>query len=395
MLKKFLTQIEEKYVFKVSQYFWHIIVGLISLGIVAGVFLLIYGVFPTFKTTVEKEKYPPLVEVTYSDINNALLGKKKEYQPEPIDQRYTTLTETYSDEYYTVFETKLDTLKQLIPPEKYRWDAAGYWYYPYGERYPSYRSWIETDIGIYRRLDKAYENSSANSYKLKTDLISSFIKLVKLYKEPNRIAVLKYAANICQQSVNKSLILIDKLAQSYNQFGESDLNYLNTLSNFAESNPREGEKFIELVITTVNMIDKKNRTSALEVLKDNFYRYYNTKIEQQVEATNNFLTLIRKFDVDKRVNALEKYYEISVIKNRNREQEINRIEYDYSQELSRAEMEYLASQAEKADLRTKGLYGVASGFVVIAFIALLLVLLSIQRYLKNIDAKLEKVPIDA
>lgn len=391
---KLLTKIEEKYVFKVSQYFWHIIVGFISLGIVAGVFLLIYGVFPTFKTTVEKEKYPPLVEVTYSDVNNALLGKKKEYQPEPISQSYTSQSESYTDEDYKIFEKKLDTLKQQIPPEKYTWDATGYWYYPYGERYSSYRSWIEADIGLYRRLDKAYDNSSAYSYNLKADLISAFIKLVKLFKETNRVSALQYAANICQQSVSKSVILIGKLAQSYNQYGESDLSYLYTLSNFAKSNPREGEKFIDLVITTANMMDKKNKTSALEILKDNFYRYYNTKIEQQIEATNDFLTFIKKFNIDKQVEALDKYYEISVIKNRNREQEINRIENDYTQKLSEAEMEYLASQAEKADLRTKGIYGVASGLVFIAFIALLLVLLSIQRYIKNIENKIEKVSIN-
>ncbi|MEW6507332.1 MAG: hypothetical protein AB1432_06245 [Bacteroidota bacterium] len=395
MLKKFLTNVEEKYVFNVSHYFWHIVVGLISLGIVVGVFLLIYGVFPTFKATVEKEKYPPLVEVTYSDVNNALLGKKKEFQPEPIDESYAASAESTSDEYYKIYENKLDTLKQLIPPEKYSWDAAGYWYYPYGERYSSYRSWIETDIGIYRRLEQSYENSSADSYNLKADLLTAFINLVKLYRESNRITVLKNAANICQHSVNKSVALIDKLAQSYIQFGESDLSYLSTLSSFAKSNPREGENFINLTLTTVSSFDKKNRISVLEELKNNFYRYYNTKIEQQIEATNDFLTFIKKFEVDKQVEALSKYYEISVIKNRNREQEINRIEDDYSQKLSQAEMEYLASQAEKSDLRIKGVYGVASGLVLIAFIALLLVLLSIQRYLKSIYMRLDKGAISS
>jgi hypothetical protein len=53
-----------------------------------------------------------------------------------------------------------------------------------------------------------------------------------------------------------------------------------------------------------------------------------------------------------------------------------------------AEAEYEASKAKKALWRLNGLYGIAGGIVLVATVALILVLLSIQRYVRQIDQRL-------
>ena len=127
-----------------------------------------------------------------------------------------------------------------------------------------------------------------------------------------------------------------------------------------------------------------------------YANYFNNKIDFQKELTDNFLGFGNNFDTKNQGSALEQYYRMSVRKNRDRENEIIRIDDKFESEKAAADAEFLKKQVNKLEYRWKGVYGLGGGIALVSIIALLLVLLSIQRYLKSIDSKLtvpsEKIP---
>ncbi|MCB0307262.1 MAG: hypothetical protein KDI38_26100, partial [Calditrichaeota bacterium] len=74
-MRNYLEKLEEKFVFRTSHMFFHILVGAAMLVIIGGILLFLWGMTPSFKPGVSKSEYPPVVEVTTQELAAAVLPK--------------------------------------------------------------------------------------------------------------------------------------------------------------------------------------------------------------------------------------------------------------------------------------------------------------------------------
>ena len=401
MIKKIITTIEEKYVFNISQYFWHIFIVLSSLVLIGGILLLIWGIIPPGKDDVEKEEYPPVVQVS-SDEVLTYLNKGNQKQDIKINKEKTEQVVkpvTYTDPDEKAYNLSIDSLKNLIPPEKYSWNSKGYWYYPYGERSynyykntrwaSQYRQWIVSETGINSKLESAYSTSKANSYKQKKLILDAYINLVARFNEEKRSYVLKIISNYNGNDPNQTADNIKALYGSIENFGTDNVDFLNTLVNFGSNNPQEGKAFILYTNKSLVKFISDYRLDVLKSMINSFYNYFNNKVNLQIEVTDLFLKDIQKYEPEQYSRALEVYYSLITNKNRQRARKIENIEQEYSLALANTNAKYEMAKVEKAELRIKGVYLGVGAITTIAVLALILVLLSIQRYVKKIDDSLK------
>lgn len=402
MLKKLITTIEEKFVFNISLYFWHIFIGLSALALIAGLIFLLIGIFPAGKSDVVKQKYPLIVNVTSSEItaiispvekNKQINIVKKETQYNEIENKLDTLG-------LARYEKSLDSLKTLIPPSKYLWTSRGHYYYPYGERYynryrntryaSDYRRWIIDRVGSLNILKNAFRSVNSNKYLEKKKLLDSYLSILKLFPEKKRQKLLKTLTSYSNTSVSNSIYNMSLLKASISVFDTNHTEYIEKLALFGRKNPNDGQSFISFANNILGKFSYDIRMDVLGSLINSYYAYFNNRIQKQIELTNLFSKIKNNFEDKDKSKALATYYSLMIQKNKQREREIRRIDNRYAQELAEAEAEYQRSKIDKEESRLKGVYIIGASIGTIAFIALLLVLLSIQRYIKKIESKLEQ-----
>lgn len=404
MLKNLLQKIEEKYVFNISHFFWHIFVVAASLALIGGVLILLWSVIPPGKDNVTKVEYPPVVQVAAQEVL-ALLKKMEEkpaqtkttYTPPPISE---TKTISSADSNEIFYNQSLDSLKRLIPPSKYSWESSGYWYYPYGERTyqyyrdrgysnaSQYRSWIVRETGINEKLNEVYSNSNATAFNQKKMIIDSYIDIVRRFEENKRASLLKNLFNYRSSSPSETVENMKVIQGSINNFGTEKTDYIISLTTFGSRNPTEGRTFISYVNKIIPSFSSEFRLDVLKSMINSFYNYFNNRINQQIEITDLFVKDLNNYKPEQYVNALETYYKLMVEKNYQRQRKINEIDEDYSRAIAKANADYEMAQVEKAGLRFNGLYAIGGAISFIAVLALVLVLLSIQRYVKKINEAL-------
>ena len=136
MKSSFLEKFEEKFYFKTSHYFWHLITGLAGLALVAGVLILLWGLTPSLKPGVSKAKYPEPVAVTANEVLQQITPAKKSEQltaKAPVTLPGSASTDIVVEETTAIDSTKLaydaslDSLKTLLPPNKFPWKSRGHW----------------------------------------------------------------------------------------------------------------------------------------------------------------------------------------------------------------------------------------------------------------------------
>lgn len=399
MNSKFLRDVEEKYVFNISQILWHVFIGLATLGIVVGIFYFLWGIIPASKDEVEKKSYPPVNQVTVEELKPV---KQTTTQTKPTSRQESVAeaidlgedTTGYNQYYKSYME-----LQKLIPPSKYSWASRGRWEYPYGQRYYEryknttyggrYRNWVVDQKGIDESLNNIYSATYTISHLEKKKLVDAYNQFLTKLPEEKRISALRVLFDMKNESLSKTVNNVKYLEEAVRVSGLDDLIYLKTLVAFLNYNPMEGSDFVKYVNSIISEFKKNNRYDALKALIDNYYKYYNNNLRQQKEATDIYVKEILPYFIgDEQVTLLDNYYSLNIQKNKQRQYQINQIEAEYQQALAKAEANYQADIIKKSEYRLEGIYAIISGIFLVAFIALLLVLLSIQRYLKGIEQKL-------
>lgn len=406
MLKNLLQKIEEKYVFNISHYFWHIFVVGASLALIGGVLTLLWGVIPPAKDNVSKAEYPPVVQVDAKEVLavlNKIEGKsvrtESSYTPPKVSE---TKSISSSDSNEIFYNESLDSLKSLIPPSEYAWESSGYWYYPYGERNYQYyrdrgysnasqlRSWTVIETGINEKLKEVFSKTNADEFIQKKMLIDSYIEIVKRFEENKRAALLKNLFNYRSSSPSETVENMKVIQSSIINFGTEETDYISALITFGSRNPNEGKTFISYVNKIISSFSSEFRLDILKSMINSFYNFFNNRIEQQTEITDLFIKGLNNYKPEQYVNALETYYKLMVEKNYQRQRKIYEIDEDYNRAIAQANADYEIAQVKKAGLRINGLYAIGGAISFIAVLALILVLLSIQRYIKKINDSLSK-----
>lgn len=400
---KYFTKVEEKYVFNISRIFWHIFIGLGILGIIGGILLLLWGIVPPIKHSVRKPKYPPPIAVTMEELQTKVSPtkiKKEKIKPNPIkeiikprEKKYKEIKEVSPEE--KEYLSSLNLLKGLIPPKKYLWKSRGHWYYPYGRRYweyyktSGYRKWVVDRLGISDRLKSAYRKAKATDFISKKHLLDAYISILSSFPQEKRVEALKALITYTKGSVSQSISNVKLLEKCIPNFFTKRVDYLTKLAKFGSRNPQDGATFIEYINENIIKFDPGVRIDVLDAMISAYYKYFNN-VSRQKEVTNLALSQIVGFAPQYQAKALAYYYSIYYNKNAERERRIKQIDWKYKQSLSAIESRYHSDKLKKVRWRIKGLYGIGGGIVLIAVIALLLVLLSIQRHLKNIEEKIAK-----
>lgn len=380
-----LENVEEKFYFKTSHFFWHFVTGLGALILVVSVFLLLWGFTPSFKPGVKKPDYPKAVQVTAEEVLQKIqppTPKKESASPaetvtiQSTPQEIITETENTKSIEEKSYSASLDSLKKLLPPEKFQWETKGYW-----ENNWYRREWVVTSYGIQNRLDNIFNKLDADNYNLKKNLLDSYISLLALFNEDQRLAVLRSAMDFCKNDVTTSIANIDLLKYSVPNFTTDNSDFISKLATFGAKNPRDGRSFIEYMNNVMPKFSSDIRPSLLSAFIYSYYNYFND-IEKQKEATDLFLSISDKLSSVDQVKALNEYYLLFIQKNYSRENEIESINRNYQAELSNAQSILAKKQSKKAEYRLLAIKGIGGSIVFIAFVALFLVMFSIQRNVK-------------
>jgi len=384
MKLSFLETFEEKFYFKTSHLFWHFLTGLGGLALVAGILLLLWSITPSFRPGVKKTKYPEPVKVAVEEIKLKIQPpvKPKEISIVPDTVAQPMVTEvappavTPADPAETTYNATLDSMKILLPPEKFRWDTKGHWEQNWYER-----RWVVDVYGINDRLRSIFNELNAEDFASKKQLLDAYNALLALFPESLRFSVLKAAIEFSKTDVTTSVANVNLLKASVANFTIYNSDYLEKFATFGKKNPRDGGAFIEYVNTIMPQFKPEVRMSILTTLISSYYNYFNL-IEKQQEATNLFLAMLPNFEAKDQVNALTEYYRAYVEKNYYREREIAQINSEYESNLNHAESVVAHKKEIKAKYRGIGLKAIGASVVFIAFLALFLVVLSIQRNVK-------------
>lgn len=400
---KYLSKFEEKYVFNISLGFWRLLVGMAVLVLVAGLLFLLWGIIPAFRSSAKKANYPPVVTVSLEELQAQVLPRaraeiKKSAQE---GQRVSTAEGKPAKEEppevapgEVDYNRLLDSLKALIPPTRYAWKSRGHWEYPYGREYweyyksSRYRKWKVDRLGINDRLKTAYRRANADDYMSKKELLTAYLSVLSQFSEDKRTAVLEAVTTYTKESVAQSTANVVLLSGSIPNFSTDRADYLQELATFGKKNPNDGRAFVEYVNGMLNKLDPDVRFDALQAMISSYYKHFNNRIALQKEITNMFLPMVVNFQPEHQVKALGNYYELYLRKNADRMATIRQIDREYARELSLASSEHQSARAKKGEWRLRGVYAIGGAIVFIAFIALILALLSMQRYLERIYERL-------
>jgi len=384
MKHQILENFEEKFYFKTSHLFWHLLSGLGGLALLAGALIFLWGLTPSMKPEVKKPAYPAPIQVSAGEI-------KQQITPATRSSEITAQATNYSisakreeqlsaaapaDSTMRAYMASYDSLKILLPPAKFRWQTVGHWEQTWWER-----KWVVDVYGIDDRLQSAYEKANAKNPIAAKQLLDVYLGLLALFPVDQRMTVLRAAIDFSRDDVATSAHHVSLLRAAAANFSTNNADFVETFSTFGKKNPRDGRRFIEHANAVLPKFDSLARPATLKTLTNSYYNYFND-ISKQEEATNLFVGMLNEFEPAQQAKVLAEYYELYRDRNYAREQEITGIEAQYQNELNEAEAAVAAKQAKKAAWRALGWKIAAGSFVTVAFLALFLVLLSIQRNIK-------------
>ena len=410
--KSYFTNVEDKYVFKVSTAFWHLLIGVITLAAVVGIVIFAWALIPSSLDKVKaapypvKAAYPPVSEINLDDISKKE-EKLKVYKPTKLPPPiYTAPVKSENDPDKASYDLTLLELKKIIPHDEWQ---PGSWSYPYGElawemhQTDQYRNWIPSGDNIEQRLETSYNKISVRKYASKKSALNSYLKILRNVPQKHSVEVL----NTIIYGLNKEYNDLHLLDSTFNLIGSGLDNFPSSqrdaaqlFINLALNNPNAIFGFMPFALKTCLLFPEEARYKVLTELNSGFYNYFNRNAEIQKEATQQFDKLAPQLvDIDPD-QALSKFYTVYLQKNSKRNDEINKINLEYNSKIYSiiadstlnaisAQARFVANKEKKNQMRTKSMYAIGGGFIGIALLGTILTLLSIQRILKRLEIVVE------
>jgi len=168
--KELLTTIENKFLFVVSRYFWHIITTLASLAMIGGILCFLYSLTPIFKSSPVKDNYPAEESVSKEELLAALAQKNKpQPQRQTVQKRDSGETASVYNEGLERYLAKLSELIELAPDiKKVQQNCLNYSYWYGCSRYA---------LDTINRVSDALDKLQINDYGNRVQLINIYIKI--------------------------------------------------------------------------------------------------------------------------------------------------------------------------------------------------------------------------
>lgn len=388
MKSNFLETFEEKFYFKTSHLIWHVFIGIAGIGLIAGILIFLWGLSPSLKPGVEKPEYPEPVEISAAEIRQiiqppppvtaptvqplrASAGAAPEKPPVAAPARTQGISQAE-----IVYLKTVDSLKILLPPEKYAWQSRGHW-----ERGWYENRWVIDEYGIKDRLDHAFQAIQAGDYDQKTRLVSQYLRLIGRFGLEKRLPSFRAALEVTLENPGTTRTTLDLLMNAADSFKVETSDYVKELATFSVRNPRDGHPFLRYVSQIIPKFEAEFRPAILSLM----IRFYDRRfevIDRQKEATELFLPMLSQFKGKEQVQALDEYYQLFLDRNESRAWEIRKLEENYAQSVLEAENVLATKKQAKAEFRSLAWKIIAGSLLVIALVALFLVLFSIQRNIR-------------
>lgn len=390
----FLSFFEEKVVFRISRTFWHAFAWIALVGVLGSTALLGWAIIPPLKPSVEKAPYPPVAAVSWDEVQRQLQPTSVTKNPsKPASKPMAIASEQAPvDEARGEYNAALAKLKQLFPENKFQWKDGGYWEYPYGYSYWEYlqtsdgRRWVVTK-GISSILNDKFAEVSANTFSEKQQLLTAYNSAVSLAPLSQRVNLLASSLRITTGSADKSASNILEMVKAVSQLPKGKVGAFEKLATFQENHP-DANGLFEVLSNSLGRFHATARNSVFSLMLSQYESLFGGNLEREQEAITGFLPMLANISPNKQAKAWNAYSTLFVNKNLDREKQIQEIDANYESELARVDANYQQEQTNKDLQRRYALYALAGGIALIAFVALCLVLLSIQRYLKRISEQL-------
>lgn len=364
--KLLLTKIEERFAFPISRWFWHIVVAAAVLTLTASLIVIIYGIIPTMKKTVERGKYPESIKVTANDLESCekQSGENSSY-----------VENSESEKVFASFSS-LDT---LIPSSKYSWDVRGYW----EESYYYTREWVLTDAGITSPLRKLLSQVSADTTQ-QASIISELVEIVKVFPMEKRKWVLQKTLTWCNKKTDETRSILEALKTTAMKLGPQDMSQLYAVvTDFGRSNPKDGVSFTQSLNILLNSQNSSEYEGLFKIVKAHFLNQFSQRADILQEATSMYVTLPPEARTVS-VKSLPCFYGLYVRKFIDRQTIVNEMDSKYESDQRLVEQEYNEKSERKSAIKWKATIVFGTAIAAVAFFSLMLVLLSIQRTLKDI-----------
>lgn len=406
MKSNIIQTAEEKYLFGLSRAVWRIISLIIALGVLASFLLILWSLLPVAKKEITKAPYPKEVEVSAADLAKFISEKEKAPAHKANLQNLTTpdkelntpdsISEPAVDK--IAFQKSLERARLLAEELKVSWEPVGEYYYPYGEeyyrRYPSEntRRYVEKSKGLAAELKDAFNRCNALISKDKQILLDTLLCLVNAMPQPRKADFLRGVKFFWNNSVEESIQKTDVFRRILIQLDSSGFEIvLGQAVEFAQRNPSDGIPFLVMTDTMVSKIKQPRRPDVFGAMVRGFYWWFDGRVQDQARITYSFVTRAKELGDTIPGERLLAFYEMYMMKNRQRETTIDSIEAVFVEQTALAEADYEAKKTADSERFNKALYALGAGLVLIAFIALILVLLSIHKYIKKLDVTIEKL----
>jgi len=365
-----LTTIENKFLFVVSRYFWHIITTIATLAIIGGIFCFLYSLTPIFKTSPVKEKYPEAENVSKEELLAALVPKNKPQSQKQIAQKGSSeeMALEYSED-LEKYLARLAELAELVPDiKKVQQNCLEYSYWYGCQRYA---------VDTINRVSSVFDKLQINDYGNRTQLIEMYIKIASNYEKKNRFNSLDAAMNIGTEDFSRYLADLIALHKADSVF-KPNISLLRKNANLLAKNPNDGKPLLQYIIQSAPSFSDSVWQDFDFFMVDSYSKVF-ADFQKQKQYTDGFLPMAKEFEASQQILALKKYYELLDDKNNVREQKIKDIDSKYAKDIANAEMEYGNKKSGQDDIRKTSVIVIGGAIVIIALFALILVILSIQR----------------
>lgn len=388
MKLNFLETFEEKFYFKTSHLFWHFLIGLAGLAFIAGVLVFLWGITPSLKPGVDKPEYPEPVKISAAEIKKIVTPPppSPETTPEPAaatagpapDKAESSQLEPEPEvsPEEKAYHAALDSLRVLLPPEKFAWESRGHW-----KRSWYRKRWVVDVLGIEDRLKRAFREVNAENFTTQKNVVESYFPVLTRFAPEERMTVLRAAIDVTRENMAESRQTLELLTLAADSFKVESADLIKDLAKFSNKNPRDGHTFLRYTSKVMPKFDADVRLPALELFTRFYYREFK-HIDRQQEATDLFLPMVSEFEGNDQLKALVHYYQLYLDRNASRAREIAELNEKYAQEQQEAASVLASKKQGKAELRGIAWKLIGGSLFFIALVALFLVLLSMQRNLR-------------
>lgn len=368
-----LMKIEEYVHVPFSRVVWHVVVSFAMLVLIGGVLYMFYGITPSFKEKVEKETYPQASFVSEDDVKKCVNPSRTEIVKADVVPNVTAQD-----------ELNFDTLKVALPPGRFQWEdreGSGYFNpYTYGYVYTEPKTGLENRM---REALQKYSQSIPEQQLVVDNLAWVLLNQNMNYREGLLSAMMKWVIECGNNEMFDDWKRYVKIVKEKNNAPER---LLYRLAGVRARNCDSGRNLVDEALRITALGDTANK---VEVFDACLYGQSILSDDSLWNACNTYF-IEKKALHNELVKSLICYYDLTVKINEERKEEIARIEQEFMEKSVVAEGEYLIKKGKKREARKIGFMVAIGATVTAAFFSLLLVMISMQRSLKAIEAGLNK-----